>query len=114
MPFSRERSVLSVVHHRPLLRAVSTSTCCSGWVKTLSMFLAFTLQKQSNVKPNGELVFPLGMAISHRASSSLLPSYSLLFASPFYLVLGCIAVAVLGILLVLPYCHYVVCSGMPC
>ena len=29
--------------------------------------------------------------------------------SPFYLVLGCIAVAVLGILLVLPYCRYAVC-----
>ena len=41
MPFSRERSVLSVVHHRPLLRAVSTSTCCSGWEMTLSIFLAF-------------------------------------------------------------------------
>ena len=26
---------------------------------------------------------------------------------------GCIAVAVLGILLVLPYCHFVVCNGMP-
>ena len=51
--------------------------------------------------PTVSLFFPLGMAIRHRASSPLLPSYSHLFASPFYLVLECIAVAVLGILLVL-------------
>ena len=45
VPFSSERSVLSIVQHRSLLRAVSTSSCCSGWEKTLSMFLAFTLQR---------------------------------------------------------------------
>ena len=39
VPFSREQSVLSVVQHRSLLRAVLTSTCCSGWEKTLSMVL---------------------------------------------------------------------------
>ena len=55
--------------------------------------------------PTVSLFFPLGMAIRHRASSLLLPSYSHLFASPFYLVLGCIAVAVLGRMLVLSYCR---------
>ena len=46
--------------------------------------------------PTVSLFFPLGMAIRHRASSPLLPSYSHLFASPFSLELGCIAVAVHG------------------
>ena len=66
--------------------------------------------------PTVRLLFPSGMAIRHRASSPLLPSFSHLFASLlFFLVIGSspsLFFQVLGYFLVWPYCPNVVCIAV--
>ena len=66
--------------------------------------------------PTVRFLFPLGMAMRHRASSPLLPSYSNLFASLLFFSLLALFRRLIWYWYVLPwrywtYCHYVVCRG---